>query len=82
MSADHVQKFVLVKAVNAATPTRPLMPPLPTGFGGKRLGLVDNSKTRADSSWKRWQRFLISSMVSAILCATASPRHRNPWRLR
>ena len=48
MSAEHVQKLVLVSPVNAATPTTDAsFAARLTDLRGKRLGLVDNSKSRA-----------------------------------
>jgi predicted GTPase len=48
MSIDNVQKLILVSPVNAATPTTDAsFAARLTELRGKRVGLVDNSKSRA-----------------------------------
>ena len=73
MRTDNAQKLVLIKPVNEATPEQSSYAPRPTGLQGKRLGLLDNSKTNAG-------RFL--EMVATILDAqygfSAIVRHRKP----
>jgi len=73
MSTDNVQKLVLIKPVNEATPEQSSYAPRPAGLHGKRLGLLDNSKTNAG-------RFL--DMVAAVLDAQYGfadiVRHRKP----
>src|SRR5712692_7766241 len=58
MSTDNVQKLVLIKPVNEAMPEQSSYAPRPAGLQGKRVGLLDNSKTNAG-------RFL--EMVATIL---------------
>ena len=47
MSTDNVQKLVLIKPVNEATPEQSSYAPRPAGLQGKRVGLLDNSKNNA-----------------------------------
>ena len=73
MTAANVQKLVLIEPVNEAIPEQSSYAPRPTGLEGKRLGLLDNSKTNAD-------RFL--EMVAKILDEQYGfsniVRHRKP----
>ena len=73
MSTDSVQKLVLIKPVNEATPEQTSYAPRPAGLQGQRLGLLDNSKNNAG-------RFL--DMVAAILDEQYGfsdiVRHRKP----
>ena len=73
MSTDSVQKLVLIKPVNEATPEQSSYAPRPAGLQGKRVGLLDNSKNNAG-------RFL--DMVATILNEqygfSAITRHRKP----
>lgn len=73
MSTDNVQKLVLIKPVNEATPEQSSYAPRPAGLQGKRVGLLDNSKHNAG-------RFL--EMVATILDAQYGfgdiVRHRKP----
>ena len=66
MPTENVQKLVLIKPVNEAIPEQSSYAPRPTGLEGKRLGLLDNSKSNAD-------RFL--EMVAKILDAQYGFRH-------
>ena len=73
MSPENIQKLVLIMPVNEAIPEQSSYAPRPSGLHGKRLGLLDNSKTNAG-------RFL--EMVAAILEAqygfATIVRHRKP----
>ena len=73
MSTDSLQKLVLIKPVNEATPEQASYAPRPSGLQGKRVGLLDNSKNNAD-------RFL--EMVAKILDEqyglSTIVRHRKP----
>ena len=82
MPTENVQKLVLIKPVNEAIPEQSSYAPRPIGLEGKRLGLLDNSKSNADRFLEMVAKILMSSMVSATLCGTANPRPRSPWRLR
>jgi hypothetical protein len=73
MSRENIQKLVLIKPVNEATPEQSHYAPRPTGLHGKRVGLLDNSKNNAG-------RFL--EMVATVLNAQYGfsnlVRHRKP----
>ena len=47
MGTGSIQKLVLVSPVNQPTPTTSTFAPRLTSLHGKRVGLLDNSKTRA-----------------------------------
>lgn len=73
MSTDSMQKLVLIKPVNEATPEQSSYAPRPSVLQGKRVGLLDNSKNNAG-------RFL--EMVATILDGQYGfaniVRHRKP----
>ena len=73
MTTENIQKLVLIKPVNEAVPEQSSYAPRLTGLAGKRLGLLDNSKSSAD-------RFL--EMVAKILDEQYGfrtiVRHRKP----
>lgn len=73
MSGENIQKLVLIKPVNEATPEQSTYAPRPAGLQGKRVGLLDNSKNNAG-------RFL--DMVATVLDEqygfTNIVRHRKP----
>ena len=47
MSSDTIQKLVLINPVNEALPEQSTYAPRPDGLAGKRVGLLDNSKSNA-----------------------------------
>jgi hypothetical protein len=47
MGSANLQKLVLVSPVNQPTPTTSTFAPRLTSLQGKRVGLLDNSKSRA-----------------------------------
>src|SRR5215510_14888534 len=73
MATENIQKLVLIKPINEAIPEQSSYAPRPTELAGKRLGLLDNSKSNAD-------RFL--EMVAKILDEQYGfrniVRHRKP----
>ena len=73
MPTDGVPKLVLISPVNEATVAESALAPRLSGLRGKRLGLLDNSKSKADK---------ILATVAAILDArygfTNIVRHRKP----
>jgi hypothetical protein len=73
MSKENVQKLVLIKPVNEATPEQSDFAPRPTGLQGKRVGLLDNSKNNAG-------RFLdmIATILNAQYGFSNLVRHRKP----
>ena len=73
MTTENVQKLVLIKPVNEAIPEQSRYAPRPAGLEGKRLGLLDNSKTNAD-------RFLemVAKMLDAQYGFSNIVRHRKP----
>ena len=48
MSAENVQKMVLISPVNEANLAESTYAPRVTALDGKRVGLLDNSKNKAD----------------------------------
>jgi hypothetical protein len=48
MPAENIQKLILIKPVNEAIPEQSSYASRPTGLAGKRLGLLDNSKSNAN----------------------------------
>ena len=73
MPTDGVPKLVLISPVNEATVAEPALAPRLSSLRGKRVGLLDNSKSKADK---------ILATVAAILDArygfTNIVRHRKP----
>jgi hypothetical protein len=73
MSIDGVPKLVLISPVNEATVAESALAPRLSSLRGKRVGLLDNSKSKADK---------ILDTVAAILNARYSftniVRHRKP----
>src|SRR4029450_3198828 len=73
MPRDGVPKLVLISPVNEATVAESALAPRLSSLRGKRVGLLDNSKSKADK---------ILDMVAAILNAqygfTNIVRHRKP----
>jgi hypothetical protein len=47
MPTESVPKLVLISPVNEATLAESTMAPRPLGLQGKRVGLLDNSKSKA-----------------------------------
>ncbi len=48
MSAENIQKMVLISPVNEASTTESTYAPRLTALEGKRVGLLDNSKNKAN----------------------------------
>jgi hypothetical protein len=73
MGTGSIQKLVLVSPVNQPTLTTSMFAPRLTSLHGKRVGLLDNSKTRAG---------LLLDAVATILHAQYGfadiVRHRKP----
>jgi hypothetical protein len=73
MPTDGVPKLVLISPVNEATVAESALAPRLSSLRGKRVGLLDNSKSKADK---------ILATVAAILNArygfTNIVRHRKP----
>lgn len=73
MSSENVPKLVLVCPVNEPVPTDSALAPRLTALDGKRVGLLDNSKSKAGR---------LLDAIAAILQAqhgfTAIVRQRKP----
>ena len=69
MPTDGVPKLVLISPVNEATVAEPALAPRLSSLRGKRVGLLDNSKSKADK---------ILATVNARYGFTNIVRHRKP----
>ena len=68
---------MLISPVNEATAADTSLAPRLSALRGKRVGLIDNSKSKPENV-ERSPPFWIRSMASAMSYATANPRPPKP----
>jgi hypothetical protein len=73
MSTENVQKLMLIKPVNEATPEQSSYAPRPSGLQGKRLGLLDNSKNNAGQFLE-----MVATLLNEQYGFSHIVRHRKP----
>ena len=73
MRTDNVQKLVLIKPVNEATPEQSSYAPRPAGLRGKRVGLLDNSKNNAGQFLE-----IVATILNEQYGFSDIVRHRKP----
>jgi hypothetical protein len=73
MPTDGVPKLVLISPVNEATVAESALAPRLSGLRGKRLGLLDNSKSKAGKMLDA-----VATILNAQYGFTDVVRHRKP----
>ena len=73
MGRDNVQKLVLIKPINEATPEQSSYAPRPAGLQGKRVGLLDNSKNNAGQFLE-----MVATLLNEQYGFSDIVRHRKP----
>jgi hypothetical protein len=73
MPTDGVPKLVLISPVNEATVAESALAPRLPGLQGKRLGLLDNSKSKAGKMLDT-----VATILNARYGFTDIVRHRKP----
>jgi hypothetical protein len=73
MSSDKIPKLVLVSPVNEPVPTDSTSAPRLAGLDGKRVGLLDNSKSKAGQLLDA-----VTTILQAQYGFTAIVRQRKP----
>lgn len=73
MPTDGVPKLVLISPVNEATVAESALAPRLSGLQGKRLGLLDNSKSKAGKILDT-----VATILNARYGFTDIVRHRKP----
>jgi hypothetical protein len=73
MSTDGVPKLVLISPVNEATVAESALAPRLSSLRGKRVGLLDNSKSKADKMLD-----MVATILNARYGFANIVRHRKP----
>jgi hypothetical protein len=73
MPTESLPKVVLISPVNEATVAESAMAPRLSGLQGKRVGLLDNSKSKAGKMLD-----VVAAILSAWYGFTDIVRHRKP----
>jgi len=73
MPTDSVPKLVLISPVNEATVAESALAPRLSSLRGKRVGLLDNSKSKADNMLDT-----VAAILNARYSFTNISHHRKP----
>jgi hypothetical protein len=73
MPTDSVPKLVLISPVNEATVAESALAPRLSSLRGKRVGLLDNSKSKADNMLDT-----VAAILNARYSFTNIVHHRKP----
>jgi hypothetical protein len=73
MSTDSVPKLVLISPANEATVAESALAPRLSSLRGKRVGLLDNSKSKADKMLD-----MVATILNARYGFANIVRHRKP----
>lgn len=73
MPTESLSKLVLIRPVNEATVAASSLAPRLSGLQGKRLGLLDNSKSKAGKMLET-----VAAILNAQYGFTDIVRHRKP----
>ena len=73
MSSEHIPKLVLISPQNEAMPAESSLAPRLSGLRGKRVGLLDNSKSKAGKLLDA-----VAGILNAQYGFSDIVRHRKP----